>query len=315
MASAVAAAGALAASHVPVADASTIVFHYYPVNLLNIVGNTVADSPIPTDRTVCYSYGLGTAALSQPISWNVQSFTGLGVPSPNSTYQAGVNNGWYGSSACQVTGTSMGFQVHKDSGQNPSPPGWIYGTQLAHNFSSWTRRPWSDSYGSGARMRLQTNYAIQARDGTYTAGLVQYGQVFVSLVDLAHSKSIWFTISMWDSRGVQPESVQPDTGGTTNFNVVTHFANGLRYASPHPNSQNSAGNSSCGCLWYSAYVSRTNLLNAVNDINARFGQNYSTNPNDYAINFVGAGTEMYSPPGTTGWIGSRIWDVMALTEY
>jgi hypothetical protein len=36
---------------------------------------------------------------------------------------------------------------------------------------------------------------------------------------------------------------------------------------------------------------------------------------DYVLTFIGAGTEMYARPGTSGWIGSRVWEVMALAEY
>lgn len=296
------------------ASASTIVIHYQNPSLAGIAGHTATDGTgIPVNQTVCYAYGVGHDALDETITWQVQDFTGLAVANKSLT-QRGVDNGWYGSNACQVSGTSMGFQLHKDSGTDANPVGDIYGMQLAHRWDHFLIKPWlSTSYGTDAKLRLQSNYNIEASDRMGN-GIVQYGQLFVSLADTVNHKSIWYVIFLWDSRGVQPEVVMPDFGGTSNYNVVTHIQPGARYATPHPHSQLSNGSGSNN--WYAAYVTRDNLLNAVQDINAAFpGAGFSTNPDHYAINFIGSGTEMYAPSGTTGWMGSRVSDVIALTEY
>jgi hypothetical protein len=43
---------------------------------------------------------------------------------------------------------------------------------------------------------------------------------------------------------------------------------------------------------------------AFKHINSTFGESYSTNPEDYTVDFIGCGPEMYSPSGTTGYIGA-----------
>jgi hypothetical protein len=307
------------------ARAEPLVFHYVSPFLSGIAGNTAISSVfdggsgIPNDRTVCFSYGLGGNALSQPVPWSVSYFTGLAVPSPAMQYQAGVDAGWYGSSACQITGNAMGFQVHKFSAPQNNT---FYGMQLAYQWGSPTWRPWSNSYPPSAKLRLQTYYSVSRR---YTNNTIQYGQLFVGLHDIASGENIWYVLSPWDSRGpsyvTNPanEDVHSDGqagGGTDNYVVNSFFLPGQQYSTIHPNSQNSVGTSGCSCLWYGAYVTKQNLVAAVNRINTRYpAATMSTDPNNYLLTFIGAGTEMHAPTGTSGWIGSRIWEVMALTEY
>lgn len=146
----------------------------------------------------------------------------------------------------------------------------------------------------------------------------------MGLHDTASGKNIWYVLSPWDSRGpgfvTNPasEDVHSDGqagGGTDNYVVNSFFLPGQKYSTIHPNSQNSVGTSGCGCLWYGAYITKQNLVAAVNRINAVYPAGMSTDPNNYLLTFVGSGTEMFAPSGTSGWIGSRVWEVMALTEY
>src|SRR5688572_4548345 len=88
--------------------AEELVFHYENPFLLGVAGNTAVDqhdggTGIP-NRTVCFAYGLGSDALSTPLTWRVSDFTGLPLPGdqPLPVFQAGVNNAWYGSNACQI---------------------------------------------------------------------------------------------------------------------------------------------------------------------------------------------------------------------
>lgn len=60
-----------------IARAEMLVFHYVSPFLNAAAGNTAISSVfdggsgIPNDHTVCFSYGLGGSALSQPIPWSV----------------------------------------------------------------------------------------------------------------------------------------------------------------------------------------------------------------------------------------------------
>ena len=125
---------------------------------------------------------------------------------------------------------------------------------------------------------------------------------------------------MYDSRGAGSpgEFVIPDAaggGGTTNYDIGTYFDDGLRYSSRHPSSQ--YRNGSGPNQWYAAYISRTNLVNAITDINNSWHPNppYSVDQSVYALDSVCSGTEMYHPFPGAGWIGSRSWEVFVLTEY
>jgi len=305
------------------ASAGTLHQWFWNESFTSADQNVRSDSQglIPTDRTYCFAYGMGAKKLNQATPWPVADFTGFQVPQPVSTFQRGVSDSWYGSTACQLNGTRMGFQVHKDSvvQNNPiSAPGNIYGMQMIRNWGSdLSRRPWGGSFSPAAALRIQANYTVPRR---YTpAGVAQYGQLVVSLVDTtqndpSYSRAIWYSISLWDSRGPQGEWVATDAGGTPNY-VVNTFVGATKYATAHPNSQTAWGNSGCACLWYGAYISKANLLNAVRDLNSRFGRHYSTNAADWAINLVGVGTEMMSPPGSMGWIASSAWELGAFTEY
>jgi hypothetical protein len=65
-----------------------------------------------------------------------------------------------------------------------------------------------------------------------------------------------------------------------------------------------------------SYVTKQNLVVAVNpDQQPLPHGRHADQPNNYLLTFVGSGTEMLAPSGTSGWIGSRIWEVMALTKY
>jgi hypothetical protein len=104
-------------------------------------------------------------------------------------------------------------------------------------------------------------------------------------------------------------------GGTSQYVIDSHFGKGTQYSTLADPSQTTAGNGVCGCHRYSAYITKRDLSLALNRIDARYHLRLSTNPNDYILNFVGSGTEQYSPPGTNGWIASRIWDVLVQTEF
>ena len=295
------------------AEASTLVAHYIQPNITNPSARFFAEGQTnrPVNETICFGYGLGSNVYSKNISWNISDFTGLTVPSPITSYKRGISNTWYGSSSSQIYGNGMGFQCHKESGEEASPAGWIYGMQAFHDWSTdLSIKPWK-GYGTNAKMRLQTYYGTT---GSYRTGsTVQYGQLFVNLVDTANHHNIWYVVSLWDSRGVQAESIAKDTVIPSNFVVNTHLTSNTRYCDRPEWSNRSNG--STNEVFYCAYVSRQNLLNAINDINTQYNENLSTNPDDYAVNVIGNGVEMYSPSGSNGWVAGKQHELSLYTEY
>lgn len=298
------------------AHASTLVNHYSQSSITNISGHYLAEGSgtIPSDTDLLFAYGLGSMTLGEAVTWNVSDFTGFSVPSPVSDYQRGIDgdSSGYGHTSGQIYGTGMGFMVNKYSTGNPNPAGDLMGMQLLHSFSQWTVRPWY-GYGTNAKLRLQVNYGTK---GSYREGnAVQYGQLFINLVDTATTgyHNIWYVVNLWDSRGVQSESVARDTVLTSNFVVNTHLTSGTRYCE-RPDWSNQT-NGTTNCVFYCAYVSRQSLINAINDINSTFNENLNTNPDNYIVNVIGCGPEMYSPSGTNGWVAASLNQCAMYTEY
>jgi hypothetical protein len=282
---------------------------YAPEVIDDLTSRTVASDGhlIPTEKTVLFSYGLGTDTFNQAISWDVGNYTGLHVPTPMTTRQRGVNNSAPGSSAGQVYGTKTGLLVDSTSGTDPDPLADIRGMTLVHNWGDFAkRRPWK--YGPNAKLRLQYNFHL---GDVQTSGSIQYAQFVVGLVDNVSLKSIWYCAFAWDSRGLLPDGVMMDTGGTPNANIVTHFAPNTPYATLVDGSQtcNGAGSNT----WFAIDVTREDLVRALTDINNNLGQNYSLNPDDYSINVVSPSLEEYVPDGQQGMFAAWIDNIYVKT--
>ncbi len=309
----VAAAGLLAQPK-PVVHAATLVTHYTQPWITDVLCHFTAEGAqsIPFGVATNFVYGMGSTSFNESISWCVQDFTSYGVPSPYQSYQRGISNSSYGATAGQIYGNGMGFMVNKFTTGNPDPIGDLMGMQFIYAWDNLNLKPWN-GYGTDAKLRVQTMYGTS---GTYRTGsTVQYGQLFINLVDTASqdNHNIWFVISLWDSRGVQAESVARDTGIPTNFVVNTHLTSGMRYCQ-RPDWSNQS-NGTPFYVFYCAYISRQNLINAISDLNTQFSENMSTNPDVYAINVLGCGPEMYSPDGSNGWIAAAEGECGIYTEY
>ena len=276
---------------------------------------------IPTDGTYCFAYGLGSKLMSAAGLATVEATTGFPTPSPSAQYQRSTDDNWYGSNTCQIAGRGMGFQLHKDSivAHNSLPaPGDLYGMQMVRNWgTSREVQPWAAEFGESARLNISATYGLQSKATNET---IQYGQFVISLVDTtesdpAFSDSIWLTIEIMDTRRKLAESVHPDSGGTKNYVVTTFAGHGLAFVTPELGSQTVDGGG-CECSSFSMSVTRQNLIAAVKAVNDKIGRPiYSSDPSSYAVNLVGVGTEMFSPQGTTGWIGSHVNDLSLKTEY
>lgn len=295
-------------------SATSLVTHYTQPWITDITGHFTAEGnqSIPFNTATNFVYGLGSTSFSQSISWKAEDFTAFGVPTPYSNYQRGIDNNGYGSTAGQIYGNGMGFMVNKYSSANPNPVGDLMGMQFIYAWENLNLKPWN-GYGTNAKLRIQVNYGTS---GTYRTGnTVQYGQLFVNLVDTSSSDNhnIWFVVNLWDSRGVQAESVARDTGIPTNFVVNTHLTSNMSYCQ-RPDWSNQT-NGSTYKVFYCAYISRQNLINAITALNTAFSENMSTNPDNYAVNVLGCGPEMYSPSGSNGWIAALEDGCGIYTEY
>ena len=284
----------------------------------------------PAGKTSCYLYGMGVKSPNVGGPPGTSAYTGVPDASPVGNGQRGISDTWPGSTACQIRyaaeGLAMGFQLHKDSivqDNSVAAVGSLYGMGLVHNWGTnsanyGSNKPWA-GYGPTARLQLETQYAIQSRGAGAAA---EYGQIVVSLVDTTYtstteSKSIWLTVKLWDSRSQYSELVHRDTGGTPNYIIDTVADSGRSFITLNPGSQDVWGTVP-NAITYRVSMTRQNLINAVTVVNQLLATQgiapHSTNPDDYAINQVSVATEMSSPQGTTGWIGSRVNTFKVSTE-
>jgi Bacterial Ig-like domain len=303
-------------------DTFTVVFyqspHFYGANSHNVAYDPLGDGSVatPYDRAVCWMYGVGN--VNQPISWGVGYYTGLHPPAPLSRYQYGDDNGHTGSSACQLDGNWAGAMINKDDTPRATP---LYGWGLNYNWSHPYDRPWASKYDNpnlpdDPYFRLQTNWAL-GRNAVSTS--VQYSQICAYFRDSVSGRTLIWCPEAWDSRGPQGENIGYNAipGGVDL--VLTRFGHGTKYATLHCRSQTFAQTNPNAFqpTWYAAYLSRSQLLDITSQLNSQIPPNsakYSTDPNTFYLSAVVSGSELYAPGTDYGWIGSRVGNVIAMTD-
>jgi hypothetical protein len=84
---------------------------------------------------------------------------------------------------------------------------------------------------------------------------------------------------------------------------------GTRYCTQSSGSNSSTGSTWSGWRWYGESINRTQLLNAINDANSKFGAGLSTNTANYSLLFISIQDEIAWPSGN-GWLpfsAEQIW--------
>jgi hypothetical protein len=272
--------------------------------------------PVPEDRTVCWMYGTGT--IDQSISsWNVGDFTGLNPPDPAGQYQYGHDNGRYGSSACQLSGTWAGALLDKNDGPATAT---YYGWGLEYFWSGLLYQPWSSKYASrqlpdGPYFRVQSNWDLGQNDLRTS---IQYGSICATFYDSGSGRSMWWCSHPWDSRGADApgEAIQFNGFSKGSDIVDTYFGTGTHFSTLHCQSQarRQTNRSALQPDWYAAYLPWSQFHALTTEINTDFGANYSSDPENYYLTAVLAGSEMYAPGTTYGWFASRVGNLAAMDD-
>lgn len=292
---------------------ATDVFFYTPQNVGNISGRAFADAAPPPGVLSMATYGATPNAVSQAIDfWQVGDFTGVISPAPVGNYQRGINNGWYGSTAVQMTDLEMGGQLHTWS----IPGGSAYSYNLANLQvqHTWTEadniRPWTRTT---SMLRFQFNLKIP---GVYMEGGA-VGYIYASLLlKDQNGKFIWLQPQIFDTRGApSTEYVGWDVGTNSGYaNTFYDYNNASRYISKDPWSYWSTSATWNTWRTYSFTVNQTQLLNAVGDMNARYGSGLSTNPAGYLIALFSVQDEIYWPTGN-GILQMGVRDLYMYEQY
>ena len=296
---------------------------YEPTSLTHADGTDVFSDPdqcgcisTPQDKTVCWMYGVGT--IDQSISsWNVGDFTGLDSPDPIGQYQYGHDNGRYGSSACQLSGTWAGALLDKNDGPQAAT---YYGWGLDYFWSNLLYRPWSAQYSStqlpgGPYFRIQSNWDLGRNDlGTS----IQYSSICATFYDTGSGRSLWWCLHPWDSRGADTpgEAIQFNGFSKGSDIIDSYFATGTRFSTLQCQSQTrgQTNRNASQSDWYAAYLPWRQFHALTTEINTDFGASYSGDPENYYVTGVLAGSEMYAPGTTYGWFASRVGDLTAMDD-
>lgn len=303
--------GLLCAALIQAPQASASVSYVVSMPAFTTANNNVSTTTTGGGKPVCRIYGQsasGGMSATNPIGWAVSDFTGNGPPAPLTQYQRGSSS--YGGPACQVDGSNgqAAAGAMLNSGYATSQR---YGFQLIQEIAAGSfPSPWTHGV-----FRLQVNWDLGKND---LRSAVQYSQICASFRDQTSGKTLRWCPSAWDSRGPQTEpSPFADPAGDGAYIVDTNFATGQKYSTLHCLSQtNTRSRATTGSYadWYAAYFSTQNLTAAVNVLNQTVNAGMSTNPANYFLTEILAGSEMSGQGATAGWMGSRVANFQVMDD-
>lgn len=283
---------ALLEAQLPVS--ATDVFYYTPEHVTNITGRAFADAGPPPKLLAMSTFGAGPNAVAQVVSnWQVGGFSGVTSPAPMGNYQRGITNGGYGSMAVQMTDLEMGGMLNTWSIPRGSPYN-LANLQVNYN---WTDAdnilPWTHATSN---LRLQFNLKIPY--SYVEGGAIGYVYSDFLLVDQT-GKYFWLQVIIYDTRGApSTEYIGWDTGTSSGYvNSFYDYNNATRYCSKDPWSHWSTGATWNTYETYSFTVNQTQLLKAINDLNAKYNGGLSTNLAGYRVRMFTVQDEMYWPVG------------------
>jgi hypothetical protein len=317
----------------PLAAPAATFTHYGPPNAApwSLSGHAASggagtlpnDYPAPTPWSqpageYCTAYKFAQAAApttSAPFATasdtNIGALTGFDPPVPREQYQL-RHNAQADSSACQAQGTAWGFWANANTANNACS-NWC-GVRHDHSTGQATgTRPWSNAYGANAKLVMSAYRLVQ----TY-AGSLGWSYMCAMLQDTTTSQRLEYCLRVWRSWSGAPYDApiiffDPSigTGGAGFTAVVSDLVPaGTRYAQNWGGAATVLGTLPSG-NGYSGAITRTHLVNAINDANAQIKSAnlgtclglrnrikcYSTDPDKYALfgvedglEFLGSGT-------------------------
>jgi len=139
-------------------------------------------------------------------------------------------------------------------------------------------------------------------NGNRPVGQLSY---FFYLKDTTTNTSFCYIVNAFDNRPAVPAEV-PMTDTYTYF-VSTHFG-GTKYVTPNTYSGSWTSSTWNQYVFYRAEVQRGDLIAALEDANAQFNANLSTNPEDYVLTSAGILQETFRENGDQISMGSSFRD-------
>jgi hypothetical protein len=238
--------------------------------------------------------------------FNLGSLTGFDPGVPREAYQL-RHNAQPDSSACQARGATWGFWVNANTNNNYCT-NWC---GVRHDYSTGQAtgtRPWSNGYPPSAKLVMSAFRYVH----TYAANL-GWSYLCAMLHDTTTSQRLEYCLRVWRSWSgpaydapivFHDPYIGPLGAGFTSI-VSDITPSGTRYAQNSGGATTVLGTQPSGNT-YAGAITRTHLVNAVNDANAQIRASnlgtclgllnaircYSTDPDKYALFGVEDGLEL-----------------------
>lgn len=287
---------------------------YSPETITNINERIYVDVPDPVHQTFIRLGGMSASATSQTITgWNLGKYTGAKTSGTIANYQRGVNNNVPGSSAVQLFGNTAGFIV--DTTSIPGNSAYTFGLANAQWGYAWNSadaiKPWATST-SKFNMDFDMKIPIAKHKSNSEPGYV-YASILVR--DGTSGKYLYIQPQILDTRYIPYEFYGFDVGTQTAFVGVKFVSNG-RYASK--TSTSTASTKTAWNAWkhFGFTINRTQLNNAITDINAVYGAGLSLDYANYTLILITIQDEVYWGSGVRGTkIAASVRNINAWSSY
>lgn len=249
------------------------------------------DLQVTTPGDYCNYYNTGTSLVYQNNLSTIANATGFNPGTPYADWQQGDSSS---SNVCQAKGSTWGFKI-TGGANNSCTPNIACGMHHYAKLSGGTsNRPWSSSYGTSPSPALTFSLNVTAQTAVYNQGV--FGYFCPTLLDTSTNNYIEYCFVEWQKGSGYPNISHFDKLGacaTTDYGknvdiVFTAFGPSQTWSTQRGGSGNTFG-SVPGSAYLTASITRQNLLNAINAINAPAPQpngcsrGLSTNLDNYAL--------------------------------
>jgi hypothetical protein len=270
-------------------------YWYQPENMTNISGRAYADSAggeFLKFRAV--TFGWGSDGVSTPITaWNSGQKTTVSISAPLKDHQRGrPGNNYYGASTVAIDGTGMSCWHSTYS--------LVRGLHLgASECQGNVKFPATDTYrpfasgtkGLAMAFYLKIPYVKQGDSPTYFS-------VGLRFVDKITGKGISVGNYLYDSRNRWVENIGWDIGMNTGY-VCSFVGSPTRlYFDATQGAHHGGAETWKDWQYYQFNIKPYNLLNAIRNINTKYGAGLSEDLTRYRLAYVQATSVISWPSGT-----------------
>ncbi len=262
-------------------------------------GAVAADIAVTASDHYCNYYNLGAdSRMIHQDSTDRSGTTGFHTGTPYRHWQQGDLNG----NVCQARDDRWGFGVlGRPANNNCNPP---YAPCGMHRYIAFAdhgsqNRPWSASFASNPTPSLVVSGRADPHVAHVSGGA--WGYLCPVLKDTTTANLVEYCFEQWRVGSGFPQipsfdvaSVCASASGYNIDQVITQFGSGTRFATQRPGTASRytfASGTNPAPRSFAATISTTELLRAVDAVNARCGRMLSRNPADYTIHGVEYGIE------------------------